>query len=144
MVEMSKVHTANATLIYQDLLAALLSKIQNDARKRAMSLYHAFNLLSSHPTHTGLWGSASLVKNLPSSKGPLHSYIMVSIHNHIRETASRSVLTEQTKQSPCQSASNALMPSVTTGLLQPLHFPLNFPAWQLTHHAYPFFSTNGV
>ena len=120
------------------------SALPSRNRARCTETNQAFNLLSSHFTQTG-FSSSPLVKNLPSSNCPPHSYIVIiSIHTDLltlkekkkkkkkekkrKEKRGWIQLTTQTKHSTCHSPPNAPTPPSTTGLLHPLHFPLNLPA----------------
>lgn len=97
---------------------------------RLLTTSYAFNLRSSHLTHTGTsFPSCVRTKKRPSSNPVLHSYIIVSVHLLtvfiVSLTQNQGLkLTTHAKQSSCHSPPNALTTVSTTGRLHFLHFPL--------------------
>ena len=70
---------------FVDLEKTLPLPVSKPARSPSSAATHAFSLLSSHFTQTGFC-SSPLVKNLPSSNCPPHSYIRIStLPIHLRD-----------------------------------------------------------
>ena len=70
---------------FVDLEETLALPVSKPARSPSSAATHAFSLLSSHFTQTGFC-SSPLVKNLPSSNCPPHSYIRIStLPIHLRD-----------------------------------------------------------